>query len=204
MMNAKITAAPIFSPNAAWGRHTLNVPFEVQYPLSAQVLAQQHHAPQHQSPYAEQYEAQVPFNAYGHPKFPSQNENLLRNRAVHCIKEYSLPSPSKRRLSDADPNETSGDEAQEHQQYARPQPSCSTTQSGVISASTARDVDLHTKYRATAHSDPDPNFVVSHLIEHTSLITSLLQLYPHSTDRKGLRNDISMMVQVQNLLFLIG
>jgi hypothetical protein len=70
-----------------------------------------------------------------------------------------------------------------------------------MSASTARDVDLHTKYRATAHSDPDPNFVVSHLIEHTSLITSLLQLYPHSTDRKGLRNDISMMVQVQNLLF---
>jgi hypothetical protein len=69
-----------------------------------------------------------------------------------------------------------------------------------MSASTARNVDLHTKYRATAHSDSDPNFVIGHLIEHTSLITSLLELYPHSTDRKGLRNDISMMVQVQNRL----
>jgi hypothetical protein len=64
--------------------------------------------------------------------------------------------------------------------------------------STIRNIRYSINHKPTTHQDPDPNLLVRHLIEHTSLITSLLQLYSHSTDPKGLKNDISMMFQVQN------
>ncbi|KAI4663127.1 uncharacterized protein J4E88_010832 [Alternaria novae-zelandiae] len=196
MMSAKITAAPEVSPNAAWGRHTLNVPFEVQYPLSAPVLAQ--HAPQHQPAYAQHYHVQVPSNTYVLPMVPSQNENSLRRRAVHHIQEYSRTSPQKRKFADADLAETSDGEAKEHQRHARPKSSRPITQSNATPASRVRNVDQHRNHPPTVHRDPDANLLISHLIEHTSLITSLLQVYPHSTDKRGLQNDISMMVQIQN------
>ncbi|KAI4686687.1 hypothetical protein J4E81_008347 [Alternaria sp. BMP 2799] len=196
MMSAKITAAPDVSPNAAWGRHTLNVPFEVQYPLSAPVLAR--NAPQHQPLYAQHYHVQVPSNTYVLPMVPSQNENSLRRRAVHHIQEYSQPSPQKRKLADADLAGTSDDEAGEHQRHARPQLSRPTNQLNVTPVSRVHNIDQHNNHRPTVHRDPDPNLLISHLIEHTSLITSLLQVYPHSTDKRGLQNDISMMVQIQN------
>jgi hypothetical protein len=198
MMNAKITAAPDFSPNAAWGRNTLNVPFEVQYPLSAHVLAQQQNASHHQSPYMQHHQVQAPSNTYGFPMAPSHNERLLRRRAIQYLREFPRPSPHKRRLSDADPDETSDDKAEEYQQHTKLQPNTSIPQSGSMPPSTVCNVDCHITHKSIIHRDPDPNFLVRHLIEHTSLITSLLQLYPHSTDQKGLRNDVSMMVQVQN------
>ncbi|KAI4944352.1 hypothetical protein J4E86_009410 [Alternaria arbusti] len=196
MMSAKITAAPEVSPNAAWGRHTLNVPFEVQYPLSAPVLAQ--HAPQHQPAYAQHYHVQGPSNTYVLPMVPSQNENSLRRRAVHHIQEYSRTSPQKRKLADADLAETGDDEAGEHQRNARPQSSRPTTQLNATPVSRVRNVDQHRNHTPTVHRGPDPNLLVSHLIEHTSLIASLLQVYHQSADKKGLQNDISMMVQIQN------
>ena len=196
MMSAKITAAPEISPNAAWGRHTLNVPFEVQYPLSAPVLAQ--HAPQHQPSYAQHYHVQFPSNTYAYPMVPSQNENSLRRRAAHHIQEYSRTPPQKRKLADADLAETSDDEAGEHQRHARPQASRPTTQSNATPTSRVRNVDQHRSRTSTVRRDPDPNLLVSHLTEYTSLITSLLQVYPHSIDKKSLQDEISMMVQIQN------
>ncbi|CAG5142845.1 uncharacterized protein ALTATR162_LOCUS1236 [Alternaria atra] len=129
---------------------------------------------------------------------PSHNEGVLRRRAIQYLREFPRPSPHKRRLSDADPDETSDDEAEEYQQHTKLQPSTSTPQSGSMPPSKVCNVDRHITHKSIIHRDPDPNFLVRHLIEHTSLITSLLQLYPHSTDQKGLRNDVSMMVQVQN------
>jgi hypothetical protein len=196
MMNAKITAAPDFSPNAAWGRHTLNVPFEVQYPLSAPVLAQ--YAPQSKSPYAQHYQAQAPPKTDGYPAVPSQNEGGLYRRAFQYIRESSQPSPQKRRLCDADPDETSEDGTEEYQRYARPQLSRPSPQLHATPACTVRNVDHHVNHKPTVHRDPDPDFILGRLIEHTSLVTSLLQVYPQSTDRKGLRDAISMMIQIQN------
>jgi hypothetical protein len=46
--------------------------------------------------------------------------------------------------------------------------------------------------------DDDSSFNINHIIEHTSLITSLLRIYPHSADQKGLQEEISMMVSMQN------
>lgn len=48
------------------------------------------------------------------------------------------------------------------------------------------------------HVYQDANDHISPLISQTSILTSLLQVYPRSTDQKGLREDISMLVNVQN------
>ncbi|CAN9472084.1 unnamed protein product [Alternaria alternata] len=132
------------------------------------------------------------------PKPFANNEDLLRRRAIHYIQEYSRHSPLKRWLSDADPDKTSGDEAEGHEEHIRPQPNSSTAQSHSMPQSTIRNIRYSINHKPTTHQDPDPNLLFRHLIEHTSLITSLLQLYSHSTDPKGLKNDISMMFQVQN------
>ncbi|KAF1947536.1 hypothetical protein EJ02DRAFT_365086 [Clathrospora elynae] len=202
MMNAKMAVAPGVSPNAAWGHDTRNVPFEVQYPLSAQILAQQQQKKRTNpasSPYAQYYQFQALSGA--HPMTPSRNEELLRKKAVQYIRESSKLSPRKRRLSDADPDETSADESEPPATTARLSPSTTATpRLSVMSPNTPHNnVSLNSYGKLNVFQDPDSNFDVNHLIEHTSLVTSLLQIYPHSMDQKGLRQDISMLVSVQNL-----
>ncbi|KAF2849238.1 hypothetical protein T440DRAFT_519479 [Plenodomus tracheiphilus IPT5] len=48
-----------------------------------------------------------------------------------------------------------------------------------------------------AHA-PNNTIETTHLTEHTALLTSLLKLYPSSRDKKGLREDIAMLLSVQN------
>jgi hypothetical protein len=222
MMNAKMVAAPGFSPNAAWGRDSRNVPFQVQYPISAQYLAQQQQQQQRRSPqpspYAQYYQYQAPPNAY--PMVPSQNEDMLRKKAVQYIREVSRPTPRKRRLSDADPDQTSVDEAETPKAVVRTPASKTTPQSALMSLWGHYYTDNphipqvgqfsqipqipqvpripQKKAKPVVYQDPDPQSDLNNLIEHTSLITSLLQTYPYSKDQKGLREDISMMVNVQN------
>jgi hypothetical protein len=45
---------------------------------------------------------------------------------------------------------------------------------------------------------PDPHFQLTPLIEQACLLTSLLRVYPQSTDQKGLREDIAMLASIQN------
>ncbi|KAJ4376615.1 hypothetical protein N0V86_006729 [Didymella sp. IMI 355093] len=45
---------------------------------------------------------------------------------------------------------------------------------------------------------PDPHFKLTPLIEQACLLTSLLRVYPQSTDQKGLREDIAMLASIQN------
>jgi hypothetical protein len=226
MMNVKMVAAPGFSPNAAWGRDSRNVPFQVQYPISAQYLAQQQQQQQRRSPqpspqpspYAQYYQYQAPPNAY--PMVPSQNEDMLRKKAVQYIREVSRPTPRKRRLSDADPDQTSVDEAETPKAVVRTPASKTTPQSALMSLWGHYYTDNphipqvgqfsqipqipqvpripQKKAKPVVYQDPDPQSDLNNLIEHTSLITSLLQTYPYSKDQKGLREDISMMVNVQN------
>jgi hypothetical protein len=243
MMNAKMVAAPGFSPNAAWGRDSLNVPFQVQYPISAQYLAQQQQQQQarsvHISPYAQYYQHQAPPSAY--PMVPSQNEDMLRKKAAQYIREVSRPASRKRRLSDADPDVTSVDEDETPKVVVRIPASKKTPvaktppQSALMALWGAyypespqkegktvvykapdssetlqmkgqpvvhRDPESserpQKKAKPVVYQDPDPIFDPNHLIEHTSLITSLLRIYPQSKDQKGLREDISSMMNVQN------
>jgi hypothetical protein len=205
MMNAKMVAAPDFSPNAAWGRDSRNVPFQVQYPISAQYLGKQQARPAQPSPYAQYYHHQALPNAS--PMVRSENEDMLRKKAVQYIREASRPSPRKRRLSDADPDETSADEAETAKVAVRALASKTTPAAKTPPQSALMELwgsyypqspQKKVPVKPVVYRDPDPHFDLKHLIEHTSLITSLLQAYPHSKDQKGLREDISMMMNVQN------
>ena len=54
------------------------------------------------------------------------------------------------------------------------------------------------KKLAIYHDDSKLPPATTRLAELTSLLTSLLQIYPLSPDQKGLREDIAMLVSVQN------
>ncbi|KAF1837390.1 hypothetical protein BDW02DRAFT_139525 [Decorospora gaudefroyi] len=199
MMNAKLTAAPNWNPHAAWGRNTRTVPFEVQYSISA------HHSAQKQqqsmliqpSPHAQYYQYQAPPIPY--PMLPSQNEDMLRKKAAQCIRESARPSPRKRKLSDVDPEETNTDDAESEKPEDVVQSSASKKATRLNTnslRSPQTTVSPHENDKLITYGDP--NLDINRLIEHSSLITSLLHTYPHSTDQTSLRQVISMIVALQN------
>ncbi|KAF1844293.1 uncharacterized protein K460DRAFT_419221 [Cucurbitaria berberidis CBS 394.84] len=202
MMNAKMIAAPGGSVNEMPGYRSLgyyDVPFEVQYPMSAQFLTQHTGAlNQRQDPSVQYYNHHTPkLNAY--PLVPNQDEEMLRKKAVQYVREYSRPSARKRRLSDADPDETSTSESEHPAEVVRPSVLSSTARPGPASLSWPLTSEEGLNNRKLAiHHDNDPNSDITQITEHTSLLTSLLQLYPHSTNQKGIREDIAMLVSVQN------
>ncbi|CAO2652530.1 Nn.00g008130.m01.CDS01 [Neocucurbitaria sp. VM-36] len=200
MMNAKIAVAPTWRENETPASKNLgnpHLPFAVQYPISAQYLARHSGTLNQRQPPSVQY--------YGHDtrqlkerfSVPARNEEMLRKRALQYVREYSRPSPRKRRLSDADPDETSSSEPEQltvasHSSFSKPTAHPSLTS---LSSPFPFTEKTHKTKLPVFH---DPNFDISQLTEHTSLLTSLLQAYPNSPDQKGLREDIAMLVSVQN------
>jgi hypothetical protein len=125
------------------------------------------------------------------------HEDMLRKKADQYIQEYSRPLPRKRRLSDADLDETSASESE--------QPATSARLSKTIPQSTAvsppaapTTVTGLQNDKTMVNCNGDSNLSINHIIELSSLVTSLLRIYPHSADQKGLREEISMMVSMQN------
>ncbi|KAF2028923.1 hypothetical protein EK21DRAFT_68710 [Setomelanomma holmii] len=173
MVNAKMTAEgwyangtygrpPVVRPHVSYG-----IPFDVHYPLSAQYLAQATTAPtQKSSSYAHHHERMGVTIA-------GDSEDMLRKKAVQCIRDYSRPQPRNKTLSD-DPDETSASETEQ-----------TPRKPGKIG---------HSKLNIYQ----DPNDHLTPLITQTTLITSLLQVYPRSIYQKSLREDIAMLVSVQN------
>jgi hypothetical protein len=195
MMNAKgiaagwtlpLTAAnstpPIapanWTPPTATANVTYGVPFAVQYPMSAQYMSQQPvSVPIHsyESPYARYH------NSMG-VTLSGDSEDMLREKALQYARESSWLHNRKNVLS-SDPDETSADES------AAASPSITVSMySGSSSAVKKKKLQVY----------QDPNKHISPLITQTSLLTSLLQIYHKSTDQKGLREDIAMLVLVQN------
>jgi hypothetical protein len=117
------------------------------------------------------------------------SEDMLRKKAVQCIREHSRPQPRKKTLS-ADPDETSASETEQ------------ATSSATRKSLNTPYTHAHTSSSATRTSKlnvyQDPNDHLSTLIAQSSIQTALLQAYPRSIDQKGLREDIAMLVAVQN------
>jgi len=59
-------------------------------------------------------------------------------------------------------------------------------------------VSLFTPQFGLIHQNIHHGVSTHHLIEHASILTSLLQIYPNSSNQRGLREDISMLVSLQN------
>jgi hypothetical protein len=135
------------------------VPFEIQYPMSAQYLATRT-APtgQYQSPYAH-YHNRMDVSMSG------ESEEMLRRKA---------PQYTQKPLGSSDLNETNS------QSDPMLPPSSTATCTKKIHVYKDRPEDLLTTLTA-----------------QSSLLTSLLQLYSKSTDKKGLRDDIAGLVASQ-------
>jgi hypothetical protein len=165
---AIVRAPPAHQNNIVYG-----VPFEVQYPLSARFLAQQQALRnQYQSAYS-QHPMQIGVSLHG------GSEDMLRQKALWYIREHSRPQPHKM-LSD-DPDETSASET-EH---------AISNHTSRIATSSPSKVKKLSVYQ-------DPSDHISPLIAQSSLLNALWNIYPRSADKRGLREDIAMLVSVQN------
>lgn len=101
------------------------------------------------------------------------SEDMLRKKATQYVRESSqLQSRKKMYSNDLDTTSTSKSEP-----ATLPQTPSS-------------------RRKLVVHQDVEDH--VTSLIAQTSLLSSLLQIYPRSTDQKGLRGDIAMLVSVQN------
>ncbi|KNG44385.1 hypothetical protein TW65_08739 [Stemphylium lycopersici] len=194
MMNAKMTMVPDFSMNVAGGRSTISGSFGTPHPHSVEILAQQYTRPSFPSPHVQYYQYQATPVQYLATR--PQSEDMLRAKAAQYIHDLPSFSSHKRRISSTDPAEAGGDEAEPAITHIDLSRSFSNPKSGVAPPSTPQTT-VRISSNRVAYQSPQPNLDVRRLIEHTSLITCLLQIYPHSTDQKGLREDISMMASAQ-------
>ena len=179
MMHAKTKAPPNFSLSAVPGRNTLTAPFESQYPRTAPVLTQQH---------GQHHEYPTPVFCY--PVAPSQNEYIIRDRAAQYIQEYSGASAHKRRHSDFGYDEIGNPEAGQPTVNNQPPWSRQPPHQTIV--------PLFKPQFGLIHQNIHCGVNTHHLIEHASILTSLLQIYPNSSNQRGLREDISMLVSLQN------
>ena len=166
-----------------------DLPFEMQYPMSAQYLVSQQSAAHPLTRPAIQYFAPPPLTHPQHMVPHSLNEEQIRRRAVQYVREYSRSSSCKRKMVE-DRDETSESESEEvHQDNTIPTRKSHLTQIpiGSIRPKSSPVTVL-----------PDPHFQLTPLIDQASLLTSLLRVYPQSADQKGLREDIAMLAPIQN------
>jgi hypothetical protein len=200
MMNAKLAAEGWKSPvvplplqkSSTYRQIDYKVPFEVQYPISAEYAARQQSvtgfADHYHGVYA-QYHSQMGISLSG------DSEAMLRRKAIQMVQEYSRPNPTTKPLSD-DLDETSASET-EALTSALEVPSVRLTspyfQGSALNAASVpkrRKFDVLCDPILTNHIDP--------LVMQTNVLTSLLQVYPTSKDQGGLREDIGMLLSVQN------
>lgn len=190
MRSAKFAAGG-YGPQASPAVINFGVPFQVKYPRLAQHVAEQSSPAtkqtQHQAQAVTQKTAapsqrtaqqsqQKATTAKSMPP-PPTSEDVLRRKAIQCIRDHSLRHQRRKPLSD-DPDETSISES-------------SASESDFIYRPPAAKRRKVTIYQ-------DPNDHLTPLIAQSEILTSLLHKYSESKDRKGLREDITMLVSVQN------
>ncbi|KAF2874011.1 hypothetical protein BDV95DRAFT_319599 [Massariosphaeria phaeospora] len=112
------------------------------------------------------------------------NETALRNKALQYVREATRPRPRKRAIFE-DPDATSGSEDE-------------GDDAALLSRSHISSDPATITSTKRAHNDEDRRLALTELISHTSLLTSLLSLYPHSASQPDLREDIAMLQPVIN------
>ncbi|KZM20351.1 uncharacterized protein EKO05_0006885 [Ascochyta rabiei] len=158
------------------------LPFELQYPMSAQYLAPQQNIAYPQ-PGVRCYAPHL--LTYRRPP----TEEQLQIKAVQYIREYPRLSPRRREMAE-DPDEISESESEEIDlDTARSPPNRGPTQNFRCAAETKDEPSAGLL---------NPYIQLTPLVEHASLLSSLLRAYPQSRDQMGLREDIAMLASIQN------
>jgi len=147
-----------------------DIPFETQYPLSAQYLAHPPFSDANTSSYTS-YHNRMNVSLAG------DSEDMLRKKAIQFVREYSRPQRHKK-VPSIEVDETSA--------------SASDSDTTVLAFS---QQPRRTKTKMRVYQDPNDR--IAPLIAHASLLTSLFERYVGSRDQVGLRVDISLLVGVQ-------
>lgn len=186
MRTAK-TVQPIWRPIRAQ-RIEKGLPFERQCPMSAQHLATQMDIGYPQTRPGPQYYAQPRLCPQNETPLPMSEEEL-RTKAAQYIRECSRLSPrTGSRVADSDKTDKSEPErVNEDLPFLTRKSHLTKTFSGSTRSKQSRVTVLS-----------DSHLRLTPPIEHTWLLASLLQAYPQSADQNGLREDISMLVFVNN------
>ncbi|KAL6706048.1 hypothetical protein ACN47E_006150 [Coniothyrium glycines] len=195
MMNAKIEAESHATrgPYKHAG-HTL--PFEVRHSISARHPAQQPGGPS-KLPYTYEGYYSYPNLPWPHPVTPVENEETLRKRALQLIRNHSQSASQKRKLFDVDPDETSTSESEDTSSLRRRSTTRSRSTSNNPIPPRCLNPPAHRKPDAQ-RSPPFPSIANTTLLTTTKLQSSLIQIYPSSSDQRGLLTDIALLAAIQN------
>ncbi|USP80257.1 hypothetical protein yc1106_07531 [Curvularia clavata] len=192
-MSERRAAEPQFNHCAFQGSVGHAFPFQVQYPLPAQPLAYQQVRRSFPPWYGQYY--QYPVQPVQHYTITSQSEEMLRKESTRYIQEFSRTPAHKLTPSITDPREKKSGEAEQDNSHRE------------FSEDSSREIlatNLFSDYRIGNYPRSEPTVSqvlqsnLNSLTKHTSLLTSLLQIYPYSSDQKGLLEDIREMASIQN------
>jgi len=226
-----MSIAPPRKPNEAYGPAIPLVPFEVQFPKSTQFLAENPvpNVPSHaHSPYhgpLAPMTVSAPVAAPSEDMLRKKAVHYVREFYRRTPRERALSNTHPDEASDSEPEEpTMGQTRSSTASTEEPSAASSTVGIGsaqvsipAVPSRTTKPVSVpeygsgdrgrnSTVFRdadrvSSISQIPADNLDIIHLVEHTSLLTTLLQRYPSSQDQRGLRQDIAMLVAVQNQHF---
>jgi hypothetical protein len=194
-MNVRMVEAPKLNPSAFPERDAFTVPFQMQHPLPMQTLAYQQIQSNFPMSYAQYHRYPAPPMA--HFRVPLQSEGILRNKVVEYTREFLKASPPKQRPSHTDPDETGSWDIEQpaiHHEFSR---EYLAQMSGYYPLSSPR-IGFYTRSGPKLPRDHQSNLNVHRLIEHSSLISSLLQAYQYPNNQHSLREDIRTMLLIQH------
>ncbi|KAL6157484.1 hypothetical protein ACJQWK_06261 [Exserohilum turcicum] len=192
-MNMRTSSAPQFSHNTAWGYNAPTVPFQIQYPVPVQTFAQQYSQPSFPTVYAPYQQIPIPPTLY--PVAPSPHEELLRKKVVEYTRSLPRTSPHQQRRTNTNPDDTTTGGSEQFTTHIEPATRGLIQIRGDRLSSTPQSNSLRSE---PVTPQPQPTLNIPRLIECTSLMTSLLQIYPHSTNQEGLQKDIQAMLAFLN------
>ncbi|KAH9869936.1 hypothetical protein J1614_006857 [Plenodomus biglobosus] len=207
-MNTKIAAVSETNPSRGPDPLQQAVPFEVQFPMSARFLAKRAATNPMVLSFIQQHGVQVP--ATTNALNPAHDEALLRKKAIHTSESEELavvrrkttkPStpqteinsatsmPKAMSIPNVDPHTTPG-----------PTKSSSASTPALPSARQKGKLPIHRDVSQTTPTTPNQAGStptdLAHLIEYTTLLMSLMQLYPTSHNQSGLRHDIALLASI--------
>ncbi len=186
------------------------VPYQVQYPMSANFIAQPRTIANdpsilYNSIFGLSVSKNSPFT------IAPPDEEVLRRKAMQHVREHQRPIQRKRRLFEVDPDETSVSSLEEDASVVAKtsaakssKPLLNTIASPPYSHSVrplqrqgTKPPPVHHQQRRQEEVD-DPNYRVSHLFDQTIILASMLQMYPFSKDKSDFREEIAMLTSVHH------
>ncbi|KAJ4985732.1 hypothetical protein SVAN01_08728 [Stagonosporopsis vannaccii] len=163
----------------------LDVQLQTRYPAPKQYFAVPKGIEASPTRPAFQYFGPSPQSFPHHATAPPGSEEELRRKARQDVQEYSRTALHKRKKTALRNSSSTSESKSESVDLDR----------SVLVPESNSDSAVES---STFTISPDPPIQLAPIIDQASLLTSLLQMYPRSTNQAGLREDIAMLASIQN------